>query len=160
MVLLYWWYQCRYSWCMNGEGRPLAEKTTIANQHPARLSPNEIPMVQTNSNDHPINVPTLGQRVLNGHMSTRHQVRKRVGMLVVEGLSFSKDLLRTSWVDGTLPFRGKGPSVRWEGILIGSGVRKAFEPVTFRLSYMACSCTAGGNVPGCPGRPSDVSRRP
>ena len=158
MVLLYWWYQRRYSWCMNGEGRPLAEKTTIANQHPARLSPNEILTVRTNSSDHPINVPTLGRRVLNGHMSTRHQIRKRMGMLVVEGLSFSKDLLRTSWVDGTLT-QGQRTFGALGGNL-GSGVRKAFEPVTFRLSCMACSCTAGENVPGCPGRPSDVSRRP
>ena len=148
MVLLYWWYQCQCSWCMNGEGRPLAEKMTIANQHPARLSPNEIPTVWTNSSDHPINVPTLSRRVLNGHMSTRHCRTQ-----LLEG---PPSHVLGRWDVATQGQRTFGAL----GGNLGSGVRKAFEPVTFRLSCMACSCTAGGNVPRCPGRPSDVSRRP
>ena len=93
------------------------EKMAVANQHSARFGANEISTVWTPSRDGAIDVPCFGCGVLDGHVSTKCQVWKWVCMLVIEGLSFLKDIFSMLGIDRTLLLRSEGPSVCREGNL-------------------------------------------
>ena len=102
---------------MDRDSSSLVEKTAVAYQHSARLGADKVLTVWTDSSDNTVNVPGLGSRVLNGNMSTRCQVWKWVGMLIIEGLSFLKDIIGMFVVNRALPFGSKGPSACRKGVL-------------------------------------------
>ena len=119
MTLQVWWDLGRLNWSMDRDSSLLAEKMVVLDQHSARLGADSphVPTVWTDSNDNTVNTPGVGSRVLNGNMSATCQVWKWVGLLIIEGLSLLKDTIGMFGVNGTLPFRSKGPSVCWKGVL-------------------------------------------
>ena len=63
-------------------------------------------MAWTDGSDNTVNVPGLGNRILNGHTSASCQVWKWLSMLIIVGLGFLKDIIGTFGVNAVADLGG------------------------------------------------------